>query len=73
MLITAKASTTADILKLFKDLRAAKLKAVYKCEQFAMAYAPKATAKKPATKKATPKKTATKKHTKETKTKKKDK
>ena len=73
MLITAKASTTADILKLFKDLRAAKLKAVYKCEQFAMAYAPKATAKKPATKKAAPKKTATKKHTKETKTKKKGK
>ena len=70
MLMNAKASASADVLKLFKNLRAAKLKAVYKCEQFAMAYAPKATQKKSVPKKSVPKKSATKQHKKGEKSKK---
>ena len=41
MLMNAKEKDLPDVLKLFKDLRAAKLKAAYKCELFAKAYAPK--------------------------------
>ena len=54
MLMNAKEKALPDVLKLFKDLRAAKLKAAYKCELFAKAYAP--SVKKPATKKASSKK-----------------
>ena len=41
MLMNAKEKDLPEVLKLFKDLRAAKLKAAYKCELFAKAYAPK--------------------------------
>ena len=66
MMMNAKTAELENILKLFKDLRAAKLKAAYKCELFAKAYAlrqaqgPQATKKK-ATKKASPKKAPAKK------------
>ena len=59
MLMNAKEKDLPDVLKLFKDLRAAKLKAAYKCELFAKAYAP--SVKKPATKKASSKKAPAKK------------
>jgi hypothetical protein len=65
MMMNAKPAALPDVLTLFKDLRAAKLKAAYKCELFAMAYAPKgpkAPAKKASAKKTqTTKKTSTKK------------
>ena len=69
MFMNAKTSEAAGVFKLFKEIRAAKLKAAYKCELFIKEFAPK---KKPeATKKAakakkasTPKKaTASKKAT----------
>ena len=56
MMINAKSTDLENVLKLFKDLRAAKLKAAYKCELFAKAYAPKAATKKASTKKASAKK-----------------
>ena len=40
MMLNAKTADLENILKLFKDLRAAKLKAAYKCELFAKAYEP---------------------------------
>ena len=59
MMMNEKKDDLENILKLFKDLRAAKLKAAYKCELFAKAYAAKApgakkasSAKKASTKKA---------------------
>ena len=39
MMLNAKEKDLPEVLKLFKDLRAAKLKAAYKCELFAKAYA----------------------------------
>ena len=58
MMMNEKKDDLENILKLFKDLRAAKLKAAYKCELFAKAYAAKAPGAKKAstTKKASPKK-----------------
>ena len=56
MMMNAKTAELENILKLFKDLRAAKLKAAYKCELFAKAYA-----LRQATKKASPKKAPAKK------------
>ena len=49
MMMNAKEKDLPEVLKLFKDLRAAKLKAAYKCELFVKAYAP--SVKKPAKKK----------------------
>ena len=70
MFMNAKASERAEVLKLFKNLRASKLKAAYKCELFAKAFeaaSPKKTlaAKKAATAKKTSaaKKTASAKKT----------
>ena len=39
MMMNVKSANLENVLKLFKDLRAAKLKAAYKCELFAKAYA----------------------------------
>ena len=64
MMMNAKEKDLPEVLKLFKDLRAAKLKAAYKCELFAKAYAPVQGPR------ATKKKSAPKEHKKETKTKK---
>ncbi|MBR4790584.1 MAG: alpha-amylase [Treponema sp.] len=73
MMMNVKSADLENVLKLFKDLRAAKLKAAYKCELFAKAYAlrqaqePRAKAQEPrakkkaSTKKAPAKKTAKKK------------
>ena len=65
MLMNAKAAAVAGVFKLFKNLRAIKLKAAYKCELFAQAFAlqekkKKAETKKAASKKAAPKKSASK-------------
>ena len=57
MFMNAKASEVSDVLKLFKELRASKLKAAYKCEAFAKAFEP-VEKKKPA---AAKKKAAAKK------------
>ena len=72
MMLNAKTADLENILKLFKDLRAAKLKAAYKCELFAKAYEPLRQAQGPrvkaqgpqkkkasSSKKATPAKKAT--------------
>ena len=65
MMVNAKEKDLPEVLKLFKDLRAAKLKAAYKCELFAKAYAlrqaqgPKV--KKTVTKKGSSKKAPAKK------------
>ena len=61
MMMNAKSAELEDVLKLFKDLRAAKLKAAYKCELFAKAYAPKVATKKASSKKAPAKKKESKK------------
>ena len=53
MFMNAKTSEIPDILKLFKELRASKLKAAYKCELFAKAFEPVAKKSNPATKKKT--------------------
>ena len=55
MMMNVKTAELENVLKLFKDLRAAKLKAAYKCELFAKAYAlrqaqePRAKAQEPKT------------------------
>ena len=77
MFMNVKASQTDKVFKLFKDLRAAKLKAAYKCELFIKEFAPKkkpqaskkpAAAKKAAApKKASSAKKASKKSSKEKK------
>ncbi len=61
MMMNIKSADLENILKLFKDLRTAKLKAAYKCELFAKAYALRQaqgpqTKKKASTKKASAKK-----------------
>ena len=63
MFLNAKAAEVPAILKLFKELRASKLKAAYKCELFAKAFEPMAKKKKAAPKKTTTtkKKTTSKK------------
>ena len=68
MMMNVKSADLENVLKLFKDLRAAKLKAAYKCELFAKAYAlrqaqePRAKAQGPrAKKKASTKKAPAKK------------
>ena len=64
MMMNAKEKDLPEVLKLFKDLRAAKLKAAYKCELFAKAYAPVQGPR------AAKKKSAPKEHKKEAKIKK---
>ncbi len=64
MLINAKAADVPNVLKLFKNLRASKLKAAYKCELFAKAFEPAAKKKADSAKKkaeTTKKSTAAKK------------
>ena len=63
MFMNAKTTDVPNILKLFKELRASKLKAAYKCELFAKAFESVAKKKKAATKKTTTtkKKTTSKK------------
>ena len=48
MFMNAKTKDEANIFKLFKNLRAIKLKATYKCELFAQAFAPQEKKKKTA-------------------------
>ncbi len=67
MLMNAKASQTEKVFKLFKELRAAKLKAAYKCELFIKEFAPKKKAAAPKKSASSKKKAASKKSTKEKK------
>ncbi|MBO4533795.1 MAG: alpha-amylase [Treponema sp.] len=57
MLMNAKSSEAEKVFKLFKEIRAAKLKAAYKCELFIKEFAPKKK-EAPAKKAAASKKTA---------------
>ena len=63
MALAAKTTKVEEVFKLYKVLCSAKLKAAYKCELFAKAFAPVAKKKKAATKKTTTtkKKTTSKK------------
>ena len=61
MMMNVKSADLENVLKLFKDLRAAKLKAAYKCELFAKAYALRQAQEPRAKKKASTKKAPAKK------------
>ena len=58
MLMNSKTSDIPNVLKLFKELRASKLKAAYKCELFSKAFEPLSKENKTKKKSASPKKTA---------------